>query len=215
LAAILAFRLSLDPKELLGVRRPVTGMWFDIPSESKRRRYDCFLDVGAFDGDTLEAGIKWNLGFTKAIAIEANPELQAKVLERSHLYPGGLDVVPFAAWSKTTRLTATEDFSGMVTVSESENGPISAKALDEVVSSGVDFMKIDIEGAEASALAGAKSILAKGTDLALASYHRPEDILNLYNFVAENMDDFSNYTLHVAHYSQCLDDTILYFLADR
>lgn len=215
LASILAFRLSLDPEELDGARRPVSGMWFDIPSEFKHRAYRCFLDVGAFDGDTLQAGVEWKFGFTKAIAIEANSDFRDKILGRSKLFSEGLEVVPFAAWSKTCRLTATEDFSGMVTVTESESGPISARALDDVVSGDVDFLKIDIEGAEASALAGARDILARGTDLAIAAYHRPGDIMDLYNFVAENLGSFDSYNMYVAHYSGCLDDTILYFLADR
>lgn len=213
--SILHFRLSLDPAELAGARKPVADMWFDIPAEFRNRPYSCFLDVGAFDGDTIEDAAARNFGFTKSIAIEANPDFEDHIVARSHLYSDGIKVVPCAAWHKSCRLEATHYVNGMMSVKESETGSIKAEPLDDVVTDQVDFLKMDIEGAEAAALTGAKKILAEGTDLAIAVYHRPEDILSIYSIVAESLKGFDEHKFYVGHYSGCLDDTIYYFLRDR
>lgn len=212
LMSVLRFRLSLDPAQLTAFRRPVAGMWFDVPQESHRRTYTCFLDVGAYDGDTLDAAASSGLGFTKAIAVEANERFKEAIMARSALYSEGVEYVPSAAWSKACRLNVTEHFDGMVTVSESTTGQIPARALDEIVDGPISFLKMDIEGAEGQALNGSKEILSRGTDLAIAAYHRPEDLLAIYKLVAESLDSFDSCDFRVAHYSDCIDDTIYYFL---
>ena len=55
---VLRFRLSLDPADLSRQRRNNDEMWFDILSDHSARRYGTFLDVGAFDGDTLRQAVK-------------------------------------------------------------------------------------------------------------------------------------------------------------
>lgn len=209
--SVLRYRVSLDPADLADCRRHVSGMWFDIPAALRRRSYDCFLDVGAYDGDTLDASARWQLGLKRAVALEANHDFAAVLAQRGDLFPSGLDVVECAAWSHPCMLTAVEDAMGMVTVSESEGGSIAAKPLDDVVASSVSFLKMDIEGAEIQALKGARRILADGPDLAIAAYHRPDDLLNIFAAVTEVAGN-NRYDFQVAHYSDSLDDTIYYFL---
>ena len=118
-----------------------------------------------------------------------------------------------AAWSKKTRLNFEEVRFGMIKVTEDEQGPLQAAPIDEFVSERIDVLKMDIEGAESKALEGSTKLLKFWKpDLALAAYHRPDDFINLYAQLGSVGYQEGNYEWHFAHYSDCLDDSILYVI---
>ena len=100
----------------------------------------------------------------------------------------------------------------MITVSESTDGELAAGRLDDYVHEPVDLIKMDIEGAELKALMGCLKTLRSGPDIALAGYHRPDDFVQLSVFFAGAGYLSQGWEFHVVHYSDCLDDTILYFI---
>ena len=71
---------------------------------------------------------------------------------------------------------------------------------------------MDIEGAEIPALKGCLRTLRSGPDLAIAAYHRPDDLVQLLAFLEKAGYVAPQFDLHVAHYSDCFDDTILYYV---
>lgn len=210
-AGVLTFRLSLDPRALGRYRRDNSDMWFDIPERCAHRAYRTFLDVGAFDGDTLLKAHQ-RLGVTRGIAVEANDSLFDSIDRVGRLYENGILVLPHAAWSHKCRLQFTEVRGGMISVNEAADGQLDAAPIDDIVDEPVDMMKMDIEGAEIPALQGTRRTLRTGPDLAIAAYHRPDDLVELPHFLEKAGYGSGKFDLHVAHYSDCLDDTILYFL---
>jgi FkbM family methyltransferase len=208
-AALLEYRVSLQPESLAGLNSPDGSMWFDVPREHGSRPYGTFLDVGAFDGDTLIAASEW-LGIDRAIAIEANPELASRLTAVGERLARGVAVESSAAWSHATMLSFEEVRGGMITVRESSGGGLAADAIDNYVHESVDLAKMDIEGAEARALAGARRVLSEGTDWAVAAYHRPEDLLSLPTMMRDGLA--GEYRLMFRHYSEVFDDSIFYFL---
>lgn len=212
LRSILSFRVSLDPADLIGQRSPVGDMWFDVPRLVGTRRYSSFLDVGAYDGDTLLTG-RDALGFNRAIAIEANSSMADSIRENAAAYQK-LDLIPCAAWSHECYLEFSQEERGMLSVSEAVNGGLRAEKLDDVCQLPIDFIKMDIEGAELPALTGASDILATKPDLAVAAYHRPEDLFTIREFLKEMRFEGSACRQYIRHYSDCLDDTILYYIWD-
>jgi FkbM family methyltransferase len=208
-SALLEYRVSLDPEWLAGLNSPDSNMWFDVPQQYGLRDYRTFLDVGAYDGDTLAAAREW-LGADRAVAIEANPELLRQLVAMGETFPRGVAVEPCAAWSHKTALSFQEVRGGMITVRETASGDLAAEAIDELVHERVDLAKMDIEGAEAQALAGASRVLAEGADWAVAAYHRPEDLLRLPAILKEHLP--GEYRVMFRHYSEVFDDSIFYFL---
>lgn len=89
---------------------------------------------------------------------------------------------------------------------------VSTETIDRFVEqrglSRVDFIKMDIEGAERSALVGARRTIERfRPKLAISVYHSIEDILTIPNLLrAMN----PRYKLFLGHYTNHLEETILY-----
>jgi FkbM family methyltransferase len=185
-------------------------MWLDIPTAFKKRHYDTFLDVGAFDGDTLRF-FHQRFGCQRGIAVEANESLFDSIRKVASLYPRGIDIMPKAAWSSSTRLRFEEVRFGMIQVTESPVGQLDAAPIDYHVHEQVDCLKMDIEGAEGPALEGCNNILKRWQpDLAIAAYHQPEDLVALYAQIEAQRYGSGDFSWHFGHYSDCLDDSIFY-----
>jgi FkbM family methyltransferase len=210
--AVLVYRLSLDPSDLKSTRRPNRNMWLDIPTQCRHRAYDTFLDVGAFDGDTLNM-FQDTFSCQRGIAVEANTSLFDSILKVAEKYPNGIEILPIAAWSKRTQLTFEEVRFGMIKVSEDDKGSLKAAPIDDLLSEQIDILKMDIEGAESKALVGCSQVLSTWQpDLAIAAYHRPEDFVALSAQLSEYDFYSSEFQWHFAHYSDCLDDSIFYLI---
>ncbi len=211
LTNILRFRLSLDPHDLIPSKNKNTDMWFDVPEHHSQRNYATFLDVGAYDGDTLLQA-QHRLSVNRGIAVEANISLFDSIKNVARFYENGIQIMPHAAWSHKCRLHFSEVRGGMISVSEADDGELDASPIDEGVHERVDLIKMDIEGAEIRALEGCRRILKTGPDLAIAAYHRPDDLVQIPDFLENAGYVRTNFDFHVAHYSDCFDDTIIFFL---
>jgi len=208
--AVLKFRLSLDPSDLHITRKPNRDMWLDVLTKSRKRPYDTFLDVGAFDGDTLRM-FQDSFSCLRGIAVEANAELFEDIRLVEKKYALGVNILPMAAWSKRTRLNFEEVRFGMIKVIEDENGGLQASAIDDFVSERIDVLKMDIEGAECKALEGCIELLNRWKpDLAIAAYHRPEDFVALFAQLGRYGYQKEDFKWNFAHYSDCIDDSIFY-----
>jgi FkbM family methyltransferase len=209
---VLRFRVSSDPTYLRDSRQAVAEMWLDIPERFKTRDYLSFLDVGAFDGDTLRV-FNERFGCERGIAVEANSSLFDSIRKVANLYRRGIEIMPKAAWSRSTRLRFDEVRFGMIQVTESPDGELEAATIDSYAREQVDILKMDIEGAESPALMGCKLLLNKfKPDLAIAAYHRPEDFVKLFKQIQSLGVSEDCYDWHFGHYSDCLDDSIFYCL---
>jgi FkbM family methyltransferase len=84
--------------------------------------------------------------------------------------------------------------------------------IDEAVAKSnaprVDFIKMDIEGSELSALRGAESTIRRWRPkLAISLYHRPEDFFSIPSWI----DSLGiGYRLFLDHYSIHHEETVLY-----
>jgi FkbM family methyltransferase len=156
-------------------------------------RGDVVLDAGAHVG--LFARHALAAGAGRVIAIEPGTK-QVECLRRNFaeaIAAGRLTIVPKGVWSSTTELLFQDD--GSATASLAAAGAraatvrIPVTTIDALVAelglARVDFIKMDIEGAEQPALAGAAATLKRcHPKLALAGYHLPSDPHEIPRLVA-------------------------------
>jgi FkbM family methyltransferase len=144
---------------------------------------DCGANVGVFTREALKAGARL------VVAIEPAPE-NIECLRRNfpdEIAGGRVVVYPKGVWDRDDELTLNIDPHNSAADSfliERTGGHQGAKAplvpIDKLVSelnlSQVNFIKMDIEGAEQRALRGAQATIARfHPRMALSAYHTPGD----------------------------------------
>jgi FkbM family methyltransferase len=169
-----------------------------------------FVDVGAFDGDTIRDFVARSGGrFEKIFAFEldsANFErLQANVAKT----PGRerIELFNFGAWDEE------RDMNYSVGLSQSTLG--SGQALGHLVTldkalagQRVSFVKMDIEGAEPNALRGAAGIIrAQRPKLAICVYH---DFRHLWEIPLYVKSLNPGYKLYLRHHTPLEYETVCY-----
>jgi FkbM family methyltransferase len=176
------------------------------------------LDVGAYDGDT-------SLAYAECVGPEGRVHAFEPARENYDLLrraiaqqPRGRRVRahPVGCWSASGRLalrTEGRDPSQFQTASHGDQ-TINVVSIDDVVADQrierVDWIKLDVEGAEHEVLLGARETLrAHRPKLAICVYHRPRD---LWELPAQLLDLGLGYRLWLSHHSQTLYDTVCYAL---
>jgi FkbM family methyltransferase len=144
---------------------------------------DVVLDGGAHFGAFTRTAL--NRGAKLVVAIEIAPE-NAQCLRRnfaSEIQAGRVIVYEKGVWDKNdTMVLSRKNHTWADQVNSTGPGPsVAVTTIDAIVSDlrlpKVDFIKLDIEGAERNALAGASGTLRKFRPrMAVASYHLPDDL---------------------------------------
>lgn len=155
---------------------------------------DCGANIGVFVRESLDAGAK------TVVAIEPAPE-NVEALRRNfapEIAQGRVIVYPKGVWDKDDWLTMNVDESNSAADSFVIN-PQNAKAstqklplttIDKLVAElkldKVDFIKMDIEGAEPNALRGGKETITKyHPHLAMSVYHQPDHPVTIPKIINE------------------------------
>ena len=141
-----------------------------------------FLDCGAYDGDTILKIIQQKLPLSSYVAFEPDIQnikalsnnLKLNAHSKGYIYPCGV-------WDKTTQLRFNGGTGSSCHISDSGDDIINVVAIDEVIlNSEVNFIKMDIEGAEIQALNGAQEIIKKYEPiLAISAYHKFDDLWSI------------------------------------
>jgi FkbM family methyltransferase len=168
-----------------------------------------FLDIGAFDGTTSVEFSKRSPSYQSIHGFEPSPTSLVALkenfanLERAQIHPYGVSdfdgVVRFE-----------EDGSSSRVSSVGVGVEVEVKSLDGIFDENPTIVKIDIEGGELDALRGMRSILEKNPPaFALAAYHHPGQLLELFEFVAQIKLGYQPY---LRHYTEGTTETVLYMI---
>jgi FkbM family methyltransferase len=135
-----------------------------------------------------------------------NPELSSRiVVSESALWERGGERLSFRAQGPGTIL---ETGGEGATTSESIDGLVARGIVARV-----DFIKLDIEGAELSALRGAEATLRRFRPrLAIAAYHRPDDLATIPEYI-NGLD--LGYRFRLRHLTMHQEETVLFAAAEH
>lgn len=177
-------------------------------------KYDVFLDCGAFNGDTVLDFLKWKKAAASALpsqvyAFEPNEDLFRQltdnVAELKFCRP-----LKQGVGSEKASLRFKPDCRGDSKISEEGSTIIEVDTIDSVLSGGkADLIKMDIEGAELSALRGAAKTIEKyGPDLVVCLYHKYEDPFTIPRYI-KSLN--SSYKLYIrSHHMFFSTELVLY-----
>lgn len=169
-----------------------------------------FVDAGSYTGDTIQEMISQNIEPSAVYCFEANQKNFSRLSQDKSIRQKikNIYLENYALWNTETELKINgENFNSKV----DEKGEFSVKAitLDKYFENiKIDFIKMDIEGAEQKALSGGMKVIQRDRPiLAISIYHTLEDIIDIPDFLLENLD---KYSFFVRHHSYTYSETILY-----
>lgn len=148
-------------------------------------KYKTFLDLGAYNGDTVRKYLNLCPNLCEIHAFE--PDFRN--FKKLSAYAQGelralINAYNYASWNEDTTLkfsaSGNRNSSGAGTIShKTKFVSIEAKRPDSIVKQ-ADFIKYDVEGAEYKAILGSEGIIKASTpDLLVSMYHKSEDLFEL------------------------------------
>lgn len=185
-----------------------TSQYFDFfePNES-----EIFLDAGAYDGDTVNAFLKWTKNNYGGIyIIEPLTPMAHKIKERAKAENwNDYKVINAAVWNKNEKMKFTHN--GTASRINMRNGiETQCVRIDDIIDNEKipTFIKMDVEGAEKNAILGAENTISRYKPrLAISIYHKPKDIIEIPTLLKELVPE---YKFAIRHYSTNVYETVLY-----
>lgn len=207
---LVEFRLDSDLSVMEGFRFDLVNQYFE---EFLELRVDgeAFVDIGCFDGQTSLEFARRAPGFAHITAFEPSRVNLMKVRsnlarfgdDRVSLYECGLSDV-----AREIRFAASAGSSSRA--SDDGDSVVQVLRLDDVPLKAATFIKIDIEGGEIPALSGARRTIAEWAPrLAISVYHHATDFWRIPAAVDEAGVE---YRLHLRHYTEGIDETVMFFI---
>lgn len=203
---VLNFKISFDLEFMQGFTNDHDGQYFDkeILPEIKNI---CFLDGGAYVGDTIPNIIKNFPDYKKIYAIEPN-NLHINIAKRDFGDAKNIEFINCGLGSCEVLNPKNKD--------EIQNNcdhnyqATNINSIDNIVKEKVDFIKLDIEGAEQDAIDGAKETIKKHRPvLAVCIYHKAQD---WYKIPQKILAIDARYKVYLRHYMEGIFESVLYFI---
>ena len=169
------------------------------------------LELGSFKGEDLKRFLLRSKKIDSAFCFEPDIEnyrdlvIQVQKLELPNVFP-----LPIGAWNETSQLNFESNGQSDARVSELGENSILVVRMDELIgSSEINYIKMDIEGAEIPAIEGLNDTISQqNPHLAISVYHKPTDLLEIPMKVNEIAPGAYNFFLRV--YGHQTFETVLY-----
>ena len=204
---VLNFKISFNYEFMEGFTNDHEGQYLDkelLPPISKIK----FFDGGAYVGDTAEEVIKNYPDFKKLWLIEPIPE-NIRIAKRELSGFDGIEFLTCGVSNKKQTLYFNEEKS-FSSIYGKGTQSVEVDTIDNIINEEVDFIKLDIEGAEQDAIEGAKeTIKTYKPILAICIYHKAEDWYKIPQKVLEIEPD---YDIYLRHYMEGIFESVMYFI---
>ena len=212
--AQLKWRLTLD-FDVLPAPLPFKDMYYpeDLVAPLSK---EVFVDCGAFDGDSIRQFIdRRGSSFGSIIALEADPLNFRKLQHTIEALPSDIrdritaKQLAVGSAEGTIRFRSTGTVLGGTAEDPGIEVVCPCSRLDDIVKGYTPtYVKMDIEGAELDALAGAERIIKKGLAVwAVCIYHAQDHLWKVPNFIESLSGD---YNLYLRRYAEEWGEMICY-----
>lgn len=200
---VLDYKLTGRIDELLAIHSPVEENWSLLDISDK----EAFLDLGAYNGDTVKCFLSVSRGrYDRITAVEPDKRNFRKLSENTATL-ADIELINKAVGSHSEELRLAKSGGRAWAVLEPDaayktEGYASEKlssaqmtTVDEILAGrSVSLIKMDLEGQEAEALRGASESIKKYRPKMLVSaYHRNDDLWELPKLISELKPDYKFY----------------------
>lgn len=171
---------------------------------------ESFLDLGAYNGDTVLDFIERTEEYSRIIAVEPDRKTFKKLVKNTENI-SDLECINKCVSSFCGKGTFAMN-SGRNSVISDNGTQTEFVTVDSILNGDkISFIKMDIEGEEVGAIDGAvNTITAHKPKMLISCYHRTEDLISIPKAVFEKRND---YKLYIRHFSSILAwDTNYYFI---
>lgn len=192
--SVVEYRLTGSIRPLRESFTPEEQIWQGI---LRPERYRACADLGAYNGDSIRTLLEHAPDVSRIEAFEPDPRSYRKLC--AYLEESGLSIVHAhhaGAWNTDTTLTFSSEGNRNSSVYGVKRGVETAmRTLDSVMQGErLDYLKIDVEGAEREALEGAAQTIRRWKpDIRLSLYHRSRDLFALPLYLHEICPDYRFY----------------------
>ena len=209
---LLNFKITFDYSFMEGFTNDHEGQYFDKEIIPKIKNI-CFVDGGGYVGDTATQVIKNFPDFKKIYLIEPNEE-NIKVAKRELRHYKNIEFLQTGLSNRKAVLDFNEEKSFSAIYGKGTTS-VKVDTLDNLLEKEekVDFIKLDIEGAEQDAIEGARKIIRVHKPiLAICIYHKAED---WYKVPEKVLAINSDYKIYLRHYMEGIYETVMYFIPNH
>lgn len=167
---------------------------------------DSFVDGGAYIGDTIDEALA-RAELKRVLAYEPDKE-NFDLLTKKYGNKANITCKCAGVWSDNGVLSFNSVGNIGSSIKEGGSVRIQTIALDKDIHEKVDFIKLDIEGAEIEALKGAEQLIKKyHPKLAICVYHKQEDLWKIPLLIKKMVPE---YHVYLRHQSDYFYDTVMF-----
>lgn len=202
---VINFKISFDFDFMKGFTNDHENQYFDKELIPKIKNIK-FVDGGAYVGDTIPNIIKYFPDYEKIYCIEPN-ELHLKIAKRDFANNKKIEFINCGLGNIEQTTDEKKEFQNNCDHNYQTN---NINKLDNLIKEKIDYIKLDIEGAEQEAIKGSKNTIKKYYPiLAICIYHKAEDWYKVPQLVLEIEP---NYDVYLRHYMEGIYETVMYFI---
>lgn len=202
-----------DGNPIEDINNIVDGTYFNELTACKRE--GCFLDCGAFVGDTAQQYAKIYGVEQKIYSFEPDTDNYKKLCENTKEL--NIVCVNAGCWSENEQLHFDDCGTGSSCISGSGSSVINVVAIDKIVTDvKVAFVKMDIEGSELQALVGMQNIIRRDMPvLAISAYHKQDDLITLPSYIHQFESEAEYYQLYLRHHGCTTSELVVYAIPTK
>ena len=172
--------------------------------------HEVFVDGGVLDGNTSVEFTKWTNGkYDKIYMFEANRRNESQILntmKKNNIQ--NYELILQGLSDKSGRVPFDDSMEGGSRIISRGSSEIEVTSIDETIRGDVSFIKMDIEGAESAALAGAEQTIKRCKPrLAISVYHKSDDFVSIPLLLLKTNPQ---YQFALRHYTASANETVLY-----